>query len=86
MAENKYRIGAYVNPETWDKITDYQKLIKSETGKKPTQGEVIDEQVKFLDMIMTYQTRIKEETGKELTQKQVVEELEKLLVKELKEK
>lgn len=84
--ENKYRIGAYVNPETWDKITAYQRLIKIETGKKPTQGEVIDEQVKLWDMIMAYQTRIKEETGKEFTQEQIVEEFAKLLVKELKEK
>ncbi len=49
MADDKYRIGAYVNRETWEIITDYQKRIKAETGKKPTQGQVIDELVKQLE-------------------------------------
>ena len=34
MADDKYRIGAYVNRETWEIITDYQKRIKAETGKR----------------------------------------------------
>ena len=29
MADDKYRIGAYVNRETWEIITDYQKAYKS---------------------------------------------------------
>lgn len=49
MADDKYRIGAYVNRETWEIITDYQKRIKAETGRKPTQGQVIDELVKQLE-------------------------------------
>lgn len=31
--EDKYRIGAYVNRETWEILTDYQKQVKAATGK-----------------------------------------------------
>lgn len=41
--EIKYRIGAYVTRETWEKIIKIQTEQKTKTGKKPSQGQVIDE-------------------------------------------
>lgn len=41
--EVKYRVGAYVTRETWEKIVEIQTEQKAKTGKKPSQGQVIDE-------------------------------------------
>ena len=68
----KYRIGAYVNRETWEIITDYQKKrIKAETGKKPTQGQVIDELVKQLEKkVLLFFFDLTEKQFDSLTEKQ----------------
>ncbi|VJF36260.1 Uncharacterised protein [Streptococcus pneumoniae] len=47
MAEEKYKMGAYVNRETWEIITSYQMRTKAGAGKKLTQGQVIDEMAKL---------------------------------------
>ncbi|VGM77966.1 Uncharacterised protein [Streptococcus pneumoniae] len=39
---NKYRLGAYVERETYEKIMKVQLDIKAQTGHKPSQGEVLD--------------------------------------------
>lgn len=51
MSEQKYRIGAYVERETWEKINEIQAKIKADTGKKPTQGQVIDYLVAHSDTV-----------------------------------
>lgn len=38
----KYRVGAYVKQETWEKITKIQNEERSRTGRKPSQGEILD--------------------------------------------
>ncbi|MDG6137601.1 hypothetical protein NF702_10320 [Lactococcus petauri] len=45
MAENetKWRIGAYVEESTYQKITALQHEKKRKTGKKASQGQVLDE-------------------------------------------
>lgn len=40
--EVKYRIGAYVNRETYEKIMRLQTEGKIETGIKPSQGDVLN--------------------------------------------
>ncbi|HEU3620024.1 TPA: hypothetical protein VVI09_002144 [Streptococcus pneumoniae] len=47
MAEEKYKIGAYISRDTWEIITSYQMRTKAGAGKKLTQGQVIDEMAKL---------------------------------------
>lgn len=42
MAEQKYRLNAYVNGETYRKILDMQTQEKLKTQTKVSQGQVID--------------------------------------------
>lgn len=39
----KWRVGAYVSEETYNKIQSLQYEAKRETGKKLSQGQVLDE-------------------------------------------
>lgn len=41
--ETKWRIGAYVEESTYEKITALQHEKKRKTGKKASQGQVLDE-------------------------------------------
>lgn len=47
----KYKMGAYVDEETIDKIKEYQKKYKEIFGTKATQGVVIDFVIKNADDI-----------------------------------
>lgn len=40
--ETKYRVGAYVNKDTWEKLIKIQMELKEKTGKKPSQGQILD--------------------------------------------
>lgn len=42
MAEQKYRLNAYVSEETYRKILDMQMEEKFKTQKKVSQGQVVD--------------------------------------------
>lgn len=44
--EVKYRVGAYVSRETWEKIIKIQTDEKIKTGKKPSQGQILDKIIK----------------------------------------
>lgn len=59
MTEQKYRIGAYVEKETWEKVIELQLKIKSDTGKKPSQGEVIDYLVSHSDLVYSKNKEVK---------------------------
>lgn len=41
--DTKWRVGAYVTEETYQKLIDYQLKRKKETGRKLSQGQVLDE-------------------------------------------
>ncbi|MDT2371329.1 hypothetical protein P6Z85_14560 [Enterococcus faecium] len=41
--EVKWRVGAYVSKETYQKIQAMQYLKKEETGRKYSQGQVLDD-------------------------------------------
>lgn len=45
----KYRVGAYVSRETWEKIIKIQTDEKIKTGKKPSQGQVLDKIIKNME-------------------------------------
>jgi len=40
--EQKYRVGAYVNRDTWEKMVEIQMIEKNKTGRKPSQGQILD--------------------------------------------
>lgn len=48
--EMKWRVGAYVTEETYQKITAIQHEKKRKTGKKASQGQVLDEIFKNIEV------------------------------------
>lgn len=47
--EQKYRVSAYVNGETYEKLIAMQTKKKIETNKKVSQGQVLDEIFKNIE-------------------------------------
>lgn len=48
MAEEKYRVSAYVNETTYKELMDLQYKRKLETKKKVSQGQILDELFELL--------------------------------------